>query len=94
LPSRHRIDPSAAKAPGGPTLIAVPSLSSSVAETSAEAAAELGRRFGAIWTLADAGEPADAIARTIGQPIGQVELILGLRRHLSQSQASQPGGHG
>jgi hypothetical protein len=86
----HRIDPAATNAVGGPTLIAVPSLSASVAETSAEAAAELGRRFGAIWALADAGEPAEAIARTIGQPIGQVELILGLRRQLSQS--SQPGG--
>jgi hypothetical protein len=93
MPSHsHRIDQAAATAVNKPTLIAVPSLAASVAETSAEAAVELGRRFGAIWALADAGEPAEAIARTIGQPIGQVELILGLRRQLSTSQASPPGG--
>jgi hypothetical protein len=98
-PHPRRVDPAAAIAFGGPTLIAVPSLSASVKDASAEAAAELGRRFGAIWALADAGEPAEAIARTIGQPIGQVELILGLRRQLPLSQShsssptSQPGGH-
>jgi hypothetical protein len=87
----QRVDPAAATAVGGPTLIAVPSLSASDANASTAVAEELGRRFGAIWALADAGETAEAIARTTGHPVGQVELILGLRRQLSQS--SQPGGH-
>jgi hypothetical protein len=62
-------------------LIAVPSLATAGSEAAAiEAGAELGRRFGAIWEMADAGEPTATIARTTGHPIGQVELILGLRR--------------
>jgi hypothetical protein len=88
-----RVDPGEATAVGGPTLITVPALSLSASGAAAEAAAaaeELGRRFGAIWGLADAGATADAIACTTELPIGQVELILGLRRQLSH--ASQPGG--
>jgi hypothetical protein len=65
----------------GPTLIAVPDLSGPPPEGAA-ASTELARRFGAIWDLADAGASAEAIARGTGQPIGQVELILGLRRQL------------
>jgi hypothetical protein len=74
---------------GGPTLIAIPSLSAISSEASAVAAAELGRRFGAIWALADAGQAPEAIARATGQPIGQVELILGLRRQLLSSTGSR-----
>jgi hypothetical protein len=70
-----------ASAATGPTLIAVPDLAGPPAEAEA-ASAELARRFGAIWDLADAGASAEAIARGTGQPIGQVELILGLRRQL------------
>lgn len=46
---------------------------------SAEVVAEMARRFGGIWDLADSGASPLAIARATGQPIGQVELILGLR---------------
>ena len=44
-------------------------------------------RFGGVWGMADAGMPAEAIARETGQPIGQVELILGLRRQLLAAEA-------
>jgi hypothetical protein len=81
-----RADRAKPTAVGGPTLISVPSLTASVTDAPAEAALELGQRFGAIWKLADSGQSPDAIARATGQPIGQVELILGLRRQL----ASQP----
>ncbi len=80
---KRRFDPAAPSAVTGPTLIAVPNLSSPQAGASAAAAAELARRFGAIWALADSGAPAEAIAQATGQPIGQVELILGLRRQLA-----------
>lgn len=67
--------------PPGPTLIAVPDLSARPVESAeAEVEAELAQRFGAIWALADAGQSAEAIFRSTGLPIGQVELILGLRR--------------
>jgi hypothetical protein len=57
-------------------------------ETTAHGAAEaLSRRHGPIWDLAAAGEPAGEIARATGQPIGQIELILALRR-----QAEVPHG--
>ena len=45
-----------------------------------EAAEALERRFRPVWDLADSGQAIDAIARATGQPIGQVELILALRR--------------
>lgn len=73
-----RLDPAMPNAIG-PTLIAVPDLAT-MTRPSAEAALELVRRFGPIWDLADSGASAEAIARVTEQPIGQVELILGLRR--------------
>jgi hypothetical protein len=94
----QRADRGKPSAVGGPTLIVVPSLAAAVPEAPTAAVAELGRRFGAIWALADSGESPEAIARTTGQPIGQVELILGLRRQLplssspSPSTSSRPGG--
>ena len=81
----RRVDRGETNAARGPTLIAVPHLPAPASEGSA--AAELGRRFGAIWALADSGASADEIARSTGQPIGQVELILGLRRQLNASPA-------
>lgn len=79
-PKRHRRLDRRQQAPvEGPVLIAVPSLASIPVEMSSEVAAEFDRRFGPIWALADAGAPPDAIARETGHPIGQVELILGLR---------------
>ena len=81
----RRLDRRQAAPADGPVLIAVPSLvAAPVPPATAAAAAELGRRFGGIWALADAGADADAIAREAGVPVGQVELILGLR-------ALQPG---
>ncbi len=73
---------------GGPTLISVPSLSRARASlTPSEAAADLDRRFGGVWALADSGASAEAVARETGYPVGQVELILGLRRRLSAAEA-------
>ena len=92
---RHRIDPPTPTAISGPTLIAVPSMASDGSEAVAhDAAAGLGRRFGPIWELADAGEPAEAIARATGQPIGQVELILALRRQADAPRAVEAVRHG
>ena len=80
--SKHRrVDPSAPTALTGPTLIAVPSLTAAGSGAQAREAAEaLERRFRPVWDLADGGQPPEAIARETGHPIGQVELILALRR--------------
>jgi hypothetical protein len=87
---KRRADRPADPTSMGPTLIAVPDLAGGSERTDASAAVEeLGRRFGAIWEMADAGAPAEAIARATGLPIGRVELILGLRR-----QAGTPGHAG
>lgn len=83
----RRIDPAASNAVPGPTLITVPSLATAAAPSSAAVSNDLGQRFGPIWDLADTGASPDAIARSTGQPIGQVELILALRRQL----AANPG---
>ncbi len=84
----RRVDRGEMNAARGPTLIAVPHLPAPASEGSA--AAELDRRFGAIWALADSGASADEIARNTGQPIGQVELILGLRSQVNAPLAEPP----
>lgn len=79
----RRVDPGAPATSGGPLLISVPDLATPPAAAPAlEAAAVLDRRFGPVWAMADEGTPVEAIARETGYPIGQVELILGLRRRL------------
>lgn len=86
-PPIRRVDPAEPSAVAGPTLIAVPDLAAPAAAR--PATDELARRFGTIWDLADSGAGPEAIARATGQPIGQVELILGLRR-----QQATAGGRG
>lgn len=88
----RRVDHAESNAVAGPTLIAIPNMSANSPTGPASATAELGRKFGAIWELADAGAPSEAIARTTGQPIGQVELILGLRRQIAGAGASSNTG--
>ena len=61
-----------------PPLIAVPDLAPP-APSEVAIPEELVRRFGAIWEMADGGASPSEIARNVGLPIGQVELILGLR---------------
>jgi hypothetical protein len=95
MPTRTVRADAAASAVAGPTLIAVPNLAGGESqEVVATATAALGRRYGNLWELADAGVSAEAIARSTGQPIGQVELILGLRRPLAATggPATAPGG--
>lgn len=74
----------------GPTLIAVPNLAAPAGEPTASASSDLNQRFGAIWGMADTGASAESIARDTGQPIGQVELILGLRRQVGGSGVERP----
>ena len=70
-----------------PTLIAVPNLA---VEQGGEPSSmlEMGRRFAAVWERSEAGESAESIARATGQPVGQVELILGLKRQLAAASPS------
>jgi hypothetical protein len=68
-------------------LIAVPNLAA--AANDREAALQgLTQRYAAIWTLADTGASAEVIARATGQPIGQIELILGLRRQIDGARTT------
>ncbi len=85
----RRMDDAAATAVSGPTLIEIPNLTSQASKVTESAASELATRFGAIWEQADAGESAESIARSSGQPIGQVELILALRRQLTAHSGSR-----
>jgi hypothetical protein len=64
-----------------PPLIAIPNLAATAHDREA-AIGTLAQRHAAIWTLADRGASSEAIARATGQPIGQIELILGLRRQI------------
>ena len=71
-----------------PTLIAIPDLGAGEEESDERAGSELGERHGEAWTLAAAGVPPEEIARQTGQPIGQIELIVGLYRRLHSSRGS------
>ena len=71
-----------------PILIAIPDLGAVEEESDERAGSELGERHGEAWTLAAAGVPPEEIARQTGQPIGQIELIVGLYRRLHSSRGS------
>jgi len=71
-----------------PILIAVPDLAARDSEPDGRSEAELGQRHGEAWVLAAAGASPAEIARQTGQPIGQVELIVGLYRQLHASRGS------
>jgi hypothetical protein len=86
--------------PGGPsrpeprtsrTLIAVPALAAPLSEPQDVAESGLGERHAEILALAASGSSPGEIARQTGQPIGQVELILGLYRQLLSSRG--PADH-
>ena len=64
-----------------PALIAIPNLEGAPHDRDV-AVGGLKERYAAIWALADTGASQDVIARATGQPIGQIELILGLRRRI------------
>jgi hypothetical protein len=69
-----------------PTLIAVPSLEGAPCNLDVTVGG-LKERYAAIWTLADKGASADVIGRATGQPVGQIELILGLRRRIDGTKS-------
>ncbi len=72
-----------------PTLISVPSLATPPSERDASVDG-ISHRYAAIWNLADSGASADVIARATGHPIGQIELIMGLRRQIDASRNKIP----
>jgi hypothetical protein len=73
--------------PGELALIAVPSLEPARLDRDVNVNA-LKQRYAAIWALADSGATLENIARATGQPIGQIELILGLRRQIDGNSTS------
>jgi hypothetical protein len=75
--------------PGEPRLIVVPNLESAAGDREAMLSG-LTQRYAAIWTLADTGASPEVIARATGQPIGQIELILGLRRQIDGTRTTIP----
>jgi hypothetical protein len=75
--------------PGEVRLISVPNLAAATGDREAMLSG-LTQRYAAIWALADKGATADVIARATGQPIGQIELILGLRRQIDGTRTTIP----
>jgi hypothetical protein len=77
-----------------PTLIAVPNLEDAPGNREVTDGG-LKERYAAIWTLADKGASVDVIARATGQPVGQIELILALRRRFDETKSiSSHAPHG
>ncbi len=85
----ERADKAGAESMPAPTLIAVPSLAAPPSEREASING-ISERYAAIWSLADSGASTDVIARATGQPIGQIDLILGLRRQIDTSRTKVP----
>jgi hypothetical protein len=71
---------------GGVTLIAIPDLAAVEPQTDKNDERALDLRHAEIWSMLDAGVPGDEIARRTGQPMGQVELIIGLYRQVSSGR--------
>jgi hypothetical protein len=74
--------------PGRPTLISVPDLAAASHDHALADDSGMGERHAEIWALAAAGASAQEIARQTGQPIGQVELIVGLYRRSSSHRGT------
>jgi hypothetical protein len=96
LPSRPFLSSLRRSAASGPvtqeddtSLISVPNLASS-ADDRRPSSSPLDQRYAAIWSLADQGASPEVIAKATGHPIGQIELILSLRRHIDGSRATIP----
>jgi hypothetical protein len=85
----RRFDAEVTQAPAGSSLIAVPNMAAAPVEREASVNG-LTQRYAAIWMLADQGASAEVIARATGQAIGQIELILGLRRQIDGNRTSIP----
>ena len=82
VPTRpvERAEPSPRR--DGPTLIAVPDMTSK-----ARPAPGSLQPYADIWALADGGLSPAAIASRTGTPVGQVELILGLRQRATEARS-------
>jgi hypothetical protein len=90
LSSWRRIPDSRVEPQDGDTsLISVPNLAAGP-EDRDSSSNSLNQRYSAIWALADTGATPDVIAKATGQPIGQIELILSLRRHIDGSRTTIP----
>jgi hypothetical protein len=68
-----------------PTLITVPGLDSFSEDELKAAGDSLGRRHATVWNLAESGLSPEAISTSTGQPIGEIELILALRRRIQSA---------
>lgn len=78
-----------AESPDEPAMISVPSLAAAPSDREASVNG-LAQRYAAIWTLADNGGSPEVIARATGQPRGQIDLILGLRRQVDGTRTNIP----
>jgi hypothetical protein len=72
-----------------PSLIAVPKLEPAPFDRGVNVNA-LKERYATIWALADSGATLEQMARSSGQPVGQIELILGLRRQIDGNSTTIP----
>ena len=87
-----RVEAALGVGPDEPRLIAIPNLASTANDREATLSS-LNQAIAAIWSLADSGASPDVIARATGQPIGQIELILGLRRQIDGARPNTTVSH-
>ncbi len=65
-----------------PTVIAIPDLAGEAHAADPQVETDLSLRHAEVWALAAKGATPEEIARQTNQPIGQVELIVGLYRQV------------
>lgn len=82
----------AAKGAEPSLLITLPSLEAPAGDRRAVAEG-LAERYATVWRLAESGRSPESISRETQTPIGQIELILGLKRSLQSTRTtfSHPG---
>jgi hypothetical protein len=84
-----RVPSVGAKNPDELSLISVPNLEPARSDRGVTVNG-LKERYATIWELADSGATIEQMARATGQPIGQIELIIGLRRQIDGRPTSIP----
>jgi hypothetical protein len=88
--AQPRRNPATTRVDGAePPLIVVPNLAAAANDREVVVNG-MTQRYAAIWSLAASGSSAEVIARATGQPIGQIELILGLRRQIDGTRTNIP----
>lgn len=87
MKGQQREASAAARSESPPSLISIPDMTTRPPDESDDAA-NLAQKHAEVWAMAERGLAAAEIARSTRRPIGEVELILGLRGRRNASKSA------